>query len=139
VYESLVFGGVSSRDFKLAYANLPHDVVEIPNTMMPRFNEAEAWKYLESLIGQFRGLYGLGKIPLGLLDGVASFIRRKRVFWFTKIFGIKSFPVCSPLVAKVLNKFSATQKNRDYFNNWIGMSPDDISDTLSLMKSEGAI
>jgi len=129
-YESLLFGGHSSRDYKSAWKALPHTSVEIPKRLMPLASESAAKEYLEALIGQFSGVYGIGKIPLIALDSCCSFVVRKRVFWFSNIFSVKSFPVCSALVGYIFYKFGATEEFRDAFINWRGCSPDDIFDIL---------
>ena len=132
VYESLIFGGVSSRDYELAYRNVPHDLFDINVALMPQLNEERARVYLEGLIGKFRGLYGFSKIPLMLSDAIASFIVRKRVFWFTKTFRIKSFPICSSLVGKVLNKFGEPDLP-ELFKDWKGLNPDDFETIVERM------
>lgn len=131
VYESLVLGGVSCRNYKTAYENRPHDLIRIPKMFMPASNERAAKRYLEGLIGQFDGLYGMGKIPLLAMDSIVSFVVRKRIFWFTQTFGVMSFKVCSNLVAYILYKFGNGDEFCELFKNWRSQMPDDNWDILT--------
>jgi hypothetical protein len=127
VYESLVFGGISCRLYKNAYENAPHDVIKVRSALMPTTNEKMAEDYINGLIGQFTGLYGIGKIPLVAGDAILSMIVRKRVFPLTKRFGIKSFHICSSLTAYILYKFGNSLL-REMYRDWRALSPDDIWD-----------
>ena len=79
--------------------------------------------------------YGLTKIPLFALDGIATQVsklwgNKNPVFFFTSKFGILSIPVCSQLVVYGLHKFTK-YRLRDGDHNevpWRVVSPDYLQD-----------
>jgi hypothetical protein len=83
--------------------------------------------------------YGITKIPLFALDGMATqvtriFGRQKPVFWFTRKIGVFNIPVCSQLVAYGLEKFTS-YRILDIDGNhvpWRTISPDYFQDLLVL-------
>lgn len=81
--------------------------------------------------------YGITKIPLFAMDGIATQVsklwgNKKPVFFFTSKFGILSIPVCSQLVVYGLHKFTK-YRLRDGDHNevpWRIASPDLLQDLL---------
>lgn len=73
--------------------------------------------------------YPIWRIPLFAMDATASGVgrllgRKKPVYWFTSVAGLRSFRVCSQLIAYSWQKFG----DFDFGEDWRHISPDYLDD-----------
>jgi hypothetical protein len=127
-YESLVFGGVTKRNFKMAYKGKKVKIFDITDEAIGEEAKVRIVQFLEQLLGNYKGAYGFAKIPLQAVDAFLSFVIRKPVFFATRITASMFF-ICSGLIAYPIAKL-ADIPVRDIFADWRKFSPDDIADTL---------
>jgi hypothetical protein len=128
-YEALMFGGVASRNFEMAYKNKKTEVYSIKSEYVSLQEISLIKKDLEEMIGKPFSMYGLLKIPLQATDSMLSFILRRKIFFATKLFSTKWFPICSALVSYELYKHGKHGMQM-LFKDWRGFSPDDVKDIL---------
>lgn len=90
--------------------------------------------------------YGITKIPLFLLDSLATQLSRlwgnkKPVFWFTKTFGVFNIPVCSQLVVWGLYNFTNYRIYNEALEevSWKIISPDYLEDLLKLEVNQALV
>lgn len=129
-YESLVIGGVTKRNFNLAYNSKDVTLYEVG--LLAADDEAvnDIYKFLESLLGSYSGIYGIAKIPLQAVDALLSFVARRKIFFATRLSSSKFF-ICAGLVSYSLYKYGNVNVQK-LFKNWRSMSPDDIMDIFNL-------
>ena len=70
--------------------------------------------------------YPWWRIPLNAMDNVASFVRRKPTFWFTKPAGIPKYHECAQLWAHMWQVHGGFDMSLD----WRHVTPDNLDDWL---------
>lgn len=116
------------NDVEEKYGNQDIEIWRIPLSKSERLD-------LMTFSAQLAGdSYGITKIPLFAMDGLASLLMGKKVFWFTKHLGMLNIPVCSQFI--VYSIIKATQYR--FLNEkceevgWREVSPDYLQDLLNI-------
>ena len=139
VVEPLASGKICINDVS-EYENVEHSVYRLSLTPVDK----RRLKF--GIIGEVNKGYGFTKLPLFVLDSMATkilslFGRKTPVFFFTKYFGISSFKVCSQFVVWAIHKFT-NYRLRDQNGaivNWRTVSPDRLEDLLKLPINEAVL
>lgn len=112
---------------------------------LPLTVEQQATLY-NHLLGAAGNSYGLTKLPLFALDGVASWLgrlvgRKEPVFFFTQRVGLLNIPVCSQFVVYALLKWAGIVLTDQHGQPvpWRIVSPDYLDDLLQLPANQATV